>query len=511
MICFIIIGILQIINLQIIPNGIYLIKNLDNIYYLTIENNKLILSSKQTNFRIILIKSNNIYIIETKHKRKKLGIDDNDKIILYNYYKDIINPKKIFWYITQNSEKEFFIQNVYNHKYLEINNNSFECSVNFIKENYIKNFKFKFLKMVEEGILNKKYLDIIKKEPIDVVIKYIDLTDKELNREGIIQIYKDKDNEELRFSIRSIIQYIPWIRKIYILMPNKKVRFLKSIDEINNKIIYINDKEMLGFDSANIHAFTFKLYNLEKFGVSKNFIYMEDDFFIGKPLNKTDFFYYDEQKKKVLPYLLTKYFQEMNKSEVLNQYYNLFANKELIHPHSYNGWWLSIYGTDKYFMERYTYPLIINTNFTHNALAENIDELREIFEEIQYYEFINETLYSKERHILTLNQPHFYNLYQLNIKKKKVHTIPYRYILVQSIKGVNLDIPLFVINTDGNHQPTKRQYKIQKKIMEKRFPLSNEYEIINKNTIKILIISKIFLVALRYFFIFIIIKIINIL
>ena len=349
---------------------------------------------------------------------------------------------------------------------------------------------------------------MINNEPIDIVIKYIDLTDKELNREGIIQFYKDKDNEELKFSLRSILHYIPWIRKIYILMPNKKVRFLKSIDEIKNKIIYINDKEILGFDSANIHAFTFKLYNLEKFDISKNFIYMEDDFFIGKPLNKTDFFYYDEKNKKVLPYLLTKYFQEMNKNEILKQYYNLLANKDLIHPHSYDGWWLSIYSTDLYFMERYKYPLIINTNFTHNAIAENIDELKEIFEEIKYYKYINETLYSKERHILTLNQPHFYNLYQLNIKKKKVHTIPYKYIPIQSLKGNNLDIPLFVLNTDGNHQPTKRQFKIQKRIMEKRFPFSTEYEIINENKIKSLIISIIFPIVLSSFFTLMIIKII---
>ena len=73
-------------------------------------------------------------------------------------------------------------------------------------------------------------------------------------------------------------------------MPNEKVKFLKSFEEINNKIIYIKDKDFLGFDSANIHAFTFKLYFLRNFGVSNNFIYMEDDFFIGKSLKKTDFF-----------------------------------------------------------------------------------------------------------------------------------------------------------------------------------------------------------------------------
>ena len=38
---------------------------------------------------------------------------------------------------------------------------------------------------------------LIEKEPIDVLIKYIDLKDPDLNRNGIHQIDKDYDNEEL--------------------------------------------------------------------------------------------------------------------------------------------------------------------------------------------------------------------------------------------------------------------------------------------------------------------------
>ena len=110
-------------------------------------------------------------------------------------------------------------------------------------------------------------------------------------------------------------------------MPNEKVRFLKPNEEIKNKIIYIKDKDFLGFESANIHSFTFQLYKLEKFGVSKNFIYMEDDFFIGKPLKKSDFFYYDKNKKKVLPYLLTKYFQELYEIDILTNIINFLVIK----------------------------------------------------------------------------------------------------------------------------------------------------------------------------------------
>ena len=283
-----------------------------------------------------------------------------------------------------------------------------------------------------------------------------------MNRVGIKQIYKDIDNEELRYSLRSVLEYLPWIRKIYILMPNLKVRYFKSVEQIREKIVYIKDKDFLGFDSANIFAFTFNLYKLEKFGLSKNFIYMEDDFFIGKSLKKCDFFYYDEKEKKIMPYLLTKHFQELNKSEILNHYNNLYKIKDTIHPHSRFGWWLSIYCTDIYFFQKYKQPLI-NTNFTHNAIPENIDDLKEIFHEIKNYKYFNETLYFKERFILTLNQPHFVNLYQLNIKHKKVNYIPYKYIEMEKINKYKLNSPLFVINTGGNHIPSTRQYKIQKK------------------------------------------------
>ena len=72
--------------------------------------------------------------------------------------------------------------------------------------------------------------------------------------------------------------------------------------------------------------------------------------------------------------------------------------------------------------------------------------------------------------ILTLNQPHFFNLYQLNINHKKVHTLPYNYFAIEKLKIDKLNCPLYVINIGGNHIPTKRQIKIESKIMEKRYP-----------------------------------------
>jgi len=69
-----------------------------------------------------------------------------------------------------------------------------------------------------------------------------------LNRKGIKQISKDKDNDELLYSVRSILKNIPWIRKTFISTPNEKVKYFKSKDEICDKIVYVKDKDLIGFD-----------------------------------------------------------------------------------------------------------------------------------------------------------------------------------------------------------------------------------------------------------------------
>ena len=63
---------------------------------------------------------------------------------------------------------------------------------------------------------------------IDIVIKYIDLSDKNLVRKGIPQLKKDNDNGEIKYCVRSILQNIPWVNKIFIVMPNEKVKILRS-------------------------------------------------------------------------------------------------------------------------------------------------------------------------------------------------------------------------------------------------------------------------------------------
>ena len=476
-------------------NAVYRVDSKEKGYPLTIDKGKVQFSSKkggkEQNFRIIPAGTNkNSYYIIAKSFNKKIGINDNGDLILYNL-DDLANIEKTRWNFIKIEDKKYFLQNAFNKKYVEIKNRKEGkntiyypiCTSDLAKENEkidsekISNtFKYSFFKLCDEVKLKPEHIAIIDKEPVDMVIKYIDLTDKNLNREGITQIKKDEDNEELRFSVRSILQYIPWIRKIFILMPNQKVKYFKPIEEINGKFVYVKDKDLIGFDSANSVVFQFNLQNMTKFGLSENFILIDDDYFFGKPVKKSDFFYYDEKLKKVVPAVLTDDFSEMVKSEVMNEYNKLWRRKNAIKPHAFNGWKISQLSAFKLLLEQYDMPFIF-AGFSHNAISLNVNDLKEIYElVVNKYENANNFLKSKIRTIYDLQPQSLFNAYNFNIKKRLVNSIPYQYYDVAFLDGKSLDIELFVLNTSGDRKYTAEQQKKAKNLLEKKFPLPTPFE-----------------------------------
>ena len=51
-------------------------------------------------------------------------------------------------------------------------------------------------------------------------------------------------------------------------MPNEKMQYFKDPKEIKDKIVYIKDKDVLGFDSASNPVFQFNLWKMKKLGLS---------------------------------------------------------------------------------------------------------------------------------------------------------------------------------------------------------------------------------------------------
>lgn len=96
------------------------------------------------------------------------------------------------------------------------------------------------------------------------------------------------DSGELKYSLRSLDLYAPWIRKIFIVTDNQVPGWL---DISNPKIQIIDHKEILPPETLptfNSNVIEHALYKIP--GLSNYFLYGNDDMFFNRPVEINDFF-----------------------------------------------------------------------------------------------------------------------------------------------------------------------------------------------------------------------------
>jgi hypothetical protein len=96
-------------------------------------------------------------------------------------------------------------------------------------------------------------------------------------------------NGELRFSLRSLFRHAPWIRNVYILTNGQAPRWL---DRSHARIRIITHVEIFPeshvLPTFNSHAIELCLHRIP--GLSRRFLYLNDDFFLGRDVHSSDFF-----------------------------------------------------------------------------------------------------------------------------------------------------------------------------------------------------------------------------
>ena len=101
-----------------------------------------------------------------------------------------------------------------------------------------------------------------------------------------------RDNEELRYSLRSVWQFAPWIRNIYIVT-NGQVPSWLNLDSdkiwvVTHEEIFQNVSHLPTFASPSIEA------NIHRIpGLSNRFLYLNDDVMFGNDVYPDDFWKLD--------------------------------------------------------------------------------------------------------------------------------------------------------------------------------------------------------------------------
>ena len=97
-----------------------------------------------------------------------------------------------------------------------------------------------------------------------------------------------RDSEELRYSLRSLVKNAPWIRHIYLVTDNQVPYWLNletsKLSIITHEVLFANKSHLPVFSSPAIEA------NLHRIpGLSKKFIYFNDDVMLGTTVVPDDF------------------------------------------------------------------------------------------------------------------------------------------------------------------------------------------------------------------------------
>lgn len=259
-------------------------------------------------------------------------------------------------------------------------------------------------------------------------------------------------------------------------MPNEKVRFLKHYELIKDKIVYVKDKDILGFDSSNSLAFQFRYWKLKEFGISENFIAMDDDCFIGSPLKKTDFFYISNGS--VIPIIVASKFLEINKNNAKKK---LLKFKKIIKKNNEEqtsaSFKYSLYLTYLFILQKFNNQKYFPIH-THNAIPVNLKELKEIYDIVYQSEYKSSTLDSLYRKNDNLQFQVMVLSYTFIKYEKKVKSISNKLIQNNYALFEYYNYSLFCINT-GAIKYSPLSFMKSKIIMEYLFPNPTPYEISN--------------------------------
>lgn len=269
------------------------------------------------------------------------------------------------------------------------------------------------------------------------------------------------NNDELKYSLRSIELYIPWIRNIFIVTDNQIPEWL---DTSNPKVKIIDHKEIMPpeslpcFNSCLIEHFLYRIP-----GLSEHFLYANDDTYINKALTPNDFFTTDGFPIVRLmrkPFRKLRWFWRENiRNKPLKTYSKTIDNSSRLVEGKYGKYYTGMphHNIDAYLKS--DYQRIVEKDFCYEFVATNKNRMRSNDDILRIFisyialalnrgqlRYVNQN----ESMLISIHKRHHYK----KLKKKR---------------------PAFFCMNDSEYAQDNDRI-IAKDYLEKRFPLKSEFE-----------------------------------
>lgn len=164
-----------------------------------------------------------------------------------------------------------------------------------------------FCREEEESILMRHDLAIEEKIsvtfPVDVVFTWVDDKDPEwvARYNDCRETYSGEsglhakdparfsNHDELKYSLRCVLKYLPWVRNIFIVTDNQHPAWVDKHYDKRVKIVDHRDIiPALYLPTFNSHVIEAHLHKID--GLAEHFIYFNDDVFVARPLPVGHFF-----------------------------------------------------------------------------------------------------------------------------------------------------------------------------------------------------------------------------
>lgn len=273
-----------------------------------------------------------------------------------------------------------------------------------------------------------------------------------------------QDNDELKYSLRSVELYMPWIHRIFIITDNQIPKWLNTK---HPKIRIIDHKDIFPTDALpifNSTAIEIRLPFIPK--LSEHFIFTNDDVFVNYPVTKDLLFtkfgkpiLYNNRRYEAL----YKIFLYSKQSQFHNKY-NEIGKNILINTYKIN------IQTKKSFLGTHTV-----TSYRKSSYLKNLKILGEK---------ATKTAYSKFRSIYDIHRGLFDipdNLKHRNIIKDAHRDIPKNCnfkvfgIFAENIEDIKKQQPCFFCLNDISALPQEQAQK-QIDYLKEKYPKKSSFE-----------------------------------